>query len=50
MPCGGSGQVMSNLGGTPNKVACPWCGGTGARQANVDAQVAWREDAPDEPA
>ena len=43
MPCGGSGQLISNLGGSPQKVTCPWCSGTGTRQANVDAQAAWRE-------
>ncbi len=24
-------------------MTCPWCSGTGTRQANVDAQAAWRE-------
>jgi hypothetical protein len=45
MPCGGSGQVISNLGGTPQKVTCPWCAGSGVRAANVDAQASWRKDA-----
>jgi hypothetical protein len=41
MPCRGSGQVISNLGGTPNKIACPWCEGGGVRLAEVDAQARW---------
>ncbi len=41
MPCRGSGQVISNLGGTPGKLACPWCGGSGVRVAGVDAQAPW---------
>ena len=43
MPCGGSGQLISNLGGSPKNVPCPWCSGTGKRQPDVDAQAAWRE-------
>jgi hypothetical protein len=43
MPCGGRGQLISNLGGSPKDVTCPWCSGTGTRQANVDAQASWRE-------
>jgi hypothetical protein len=41
MPCRGSGQVISNLGGTPRAVSCPWCGGGGVRLASVDAQAKW---------
>ena len=41
MPCRGSGQVISNLGGSPSKVACPWCGGSGMRVAGTDAQARW---------
>ncbi|HEX7609047.1 MAG TPA: hypothetical protein VF380_00110 [Solirubrobacteraceae bacterium] len=41
MPCRGSGQVISNLGGTPAKVTCPWCAGTGMRVPGTDAQAAW---------
>jgi DnaJ-class molecular chaperone len=41
MPCRGTGQVISNLGGTPSNVACPWCGGGGIRLAEVDAQSRW---------
>ena len=50
MACRGSGQVISNLGGAPSSVACPWCEGTGTRKPGVDAQARWlaereREDA-----
>jgi len=38
MPCHGSGQLISNLGGTPSKVTCPWCQGGGMRLADADAQ------------
>ena len=48
MPCGGSGRLISNLGGSPKDVACPWCGGTGTRQSGIDAQAAWRERAEGE--
>lgn len=41
MPCSGSGQVISNLGGTPAKVTCPWCDGSGQRAAGIDAQAKW---------
>ncbi len=41
MPCRGSGQVISNLGGTPNNIACPWCGGGGVRVPDTDAQAHW---------
>ena len=46
MPCRGSGQVISNLGGTPKRVTCPWCGGGGVRLADVDAQAKWLEQDP----
>jgi hypothetical protein len=45
MPCRGTGQVISNLGGTPSTVTCPWCDGGGVRLAEVDAQRGWL-DAP----
>jgi len=35
--------VISNLGGSPQDVTCPWCSGTGMRQPETDAQAAWRE-------
>jgi DnaJ-class molecular chaperone len=41
MACGGKGQVISNLGGSPSRVSCPWCGGTGVRPEDVDAQARW---------
>ena len=45
MACRGTGRVISNLGGTPSTVECPWCGGGGLRPAEVDAQAHWpRED------
>jgi DnaJ-class molecular chaperone len=28
-PCRGTGTVISNLGGEPHPVECPWCHGTG---------------------
>jgi hypothetical protein len=41
MPCRGSGQVISNLGGARSMVPCPWCGGSGVRRTGVDAQERW---------
>ncbi len=56
MACRGTGQVISNLGGTPSTVTCPWCEGTGVRRAGGDAQARWAEgggepssDPPDPP-
>jgi len=49
MACRGSGQVISNLGGTPSKLACPWCAGSGVRTPGIDAQAHWRQDAPGSP-
>src|SRR5438477_700983 len=43
MACGGKGQVISNPGGSPSNVGCPWCGGTGVRPDDVDAQARWLE-------
>ena len=37
-PCRGTGQLISNLGGTQHQVTCPWCGGTGQFAAGRDAQ------------
>ncbi len=46
MACRGSGKVISNLGGEPGTVTCPWCAGGGVRLPGTDAQAAWpREDA-----
>jgi hypothetical protein len=51
MPCRGTGHVISNLGGTPSTVTCPWCEGGGMRLAGVDAQAKWQEpDATDDSA
>lgn len=41
-PCRATGQVISNLGGEPSTVPCPWCEGTGAVIAEHDAQAARR--------
>lgn len=47
LPCRGTGQVVSYLGGEPNAVACPWCAGTGIRQAGIDAQARWIAESGD---
>jgi DnaJ-class molecular chaperone len=44
-PCRGSGKVISNLGGEPHDVICPWCGGTGRFAAGRDAQQSSAEQA-----
>lgn len=44
MACRGSGQVISNLGGVPSDVTCPWCDGTGVRVPGIDAQARWLEE------
>jgi DnaJ-class molecular chaperone len=41
MACRGTGRVISNLGGSPSTVECPWCGGSGQRQKGRDAQQRW---------
>jgi hypothetical protein len=43
MPCHGTGKVISNLGGSPRKVTCPWCRGGGERLTGVDAQEFYAE-------
>jgi DnaJ-class molecular chaperone len=40
--CRATGKVISNLGGTPSAVDCPWCGGTGTWTPGHDAQARWR--------
>jgi DnaJ-class molecular chaperone len=40
--CRGTGTVISNLGGSPNQIPCPWCDGTGHRIPGHDAQAARR--------
>ena len=47
MACRGSGKVISNLGGAPKEVACPWCAGSGPRIPGIDAQEPWRADEAD---
>jgi DnaJ-class molecular chaperone len=42
--CRGTGQVVSNLGGSPQQVPCPWCDGTGRFIPGHDAQAARRSD------
>ena len=42
--CRGTGQVISNLGGSPQQVPCPWCEGTGRFIPGHDAQAARRSD------
>jgi DnaJ-class molecular chaperone len=39
-PCRGTGRVISNLGGTPHDLPCPWCDGTGQVIPEHDAQKA----------
>lgn len=41
MPCRGSGKLVSNLGGSPSTVTCPWCQGGGVRIPGIDAQAHW---------
>jgi hypothetical protein len=44
IPCRGEGTLISNLGGEPKKVPCPWCEGSGERRPGIDAQAAWPQD------
>jgi DnaJ-class molecular chaperone len=37
--CRGTGRVISNLGGSPQDVTCPWCDGTGRFIPGHDAQA-----------
>jgi hypothetical protein len=46
MACRGTGRVISNLGGSPSTVDCPWCEGSGLRAAEIDAQARWAEATP----
>ena len=41
MACRATGKVISNLGGTPSTIDCPWCGGGGTRLVEIDAQARW---------
>jgi DnaJ-class molecular chaperone len=38
--CRGTGEVVSNLGGTAHRVRCPWCDGDGRYLPGHDAQAA----------
>ncbi len=42
--CRGTGTVISNLGGEPHELACPWCDGGGVTLPDHDAQAHWRSD------
>ncbi|HEY8584307.1 MAG TPA: hypothetical protein VIL49_15225 [Capillimicrobium sp.] len=38
--CRGTGRLISNLGGSPSEVVCPWCEGRGQRLSpEHDAQA-----------
>lgn len=50
MACRGTGTVISNLGGKPSTLPCPWCEGGGVRLPGVDAQARWAEHRPGEQA
>jgi hypothetical protein len=50
MACRGTGQVISNLGGSPSSVSCPWCAGSGLRAAEIDAQAHWPRNEDPAPA
>jgi DnaJ-class molecular chaperone len=41
--CRATGKVISNLGGSPSEVTCPWCEGTGQFIPDHDAQAARRD-------
>jgi DnaJ-class molecular chaperone len=42
--CRGTGEVVSNLGGTAHRVPCPWCDGSGRFLPEHDAQAAGPAD------
>jgi DnaJ-class molecular chaperone len=44
--CRGTGTVISNLGGEPHELRCPWCDGGGVALPDHDAQAHWREQPP----
>ena len=44
-PCRGTGRVISNLGGAPQDVRCPWCDGTGRFIPGHNAQAPRRAGA-----
>ena len=46
-PCRGTGRLISNLGGEPHQVICPWCKGSGRFQPGRDAQAGESAEASD---
>ena len=40
--CRGTGKLISNKGGSPHEVTCPWCDGSGRFEPGHDAQAARR--------
>ncbi len=49
MPCHGSGQLISQLGGETSSVECPWCEGRGLRLSGIDAQARWLQERAADP-
>ncbi len=49
-PCRGTGRLISNKGGDPHEVTCPWCEGSGIFQREHDAQAARSGEALSSPA
>ena len=49
-PCRGTGKVISNLGGEPKEIDCPWCEGTGQFIPGHDAQGRQRGEEDGQPA
>jgi DnaJ-class molecular chaperone len=47
-PCRGTGKVISNLGGSPSTIDCPWCDGSGVFTPGHDAQAHHRPADPDQ--
>jgi DnaJ-class molecular chaperone len=41
--CRGTGKVISNLGGSPSTIDCPWCEGRGHFIPDHNAQTRWTE-------
>ena len=48
-PCRGTGRLISNLGGEPHQVTCPWCGGAGEFVPGRDAQESPAESGAERP-
>ena len=46
-PCRGTGKVISNLGGSPSTITCPWCEGGGVDIPGHDAQAGRRDTVQD---